>query len=231
MAKIFKHEGISIKVLDELSTYMIIFTVVGARLGHTLFYEPGYYLSHPLEILMIWKGGLASHGAAIGILTGIYFFARKNHKPYLWVMDRIVIVVALAGFFIRTGNLMNSEIFGDITTLPWGFKFVNYYDPAYAADPRHPTQIYEGLCYLFSFFFLYRYYWKHNGYPRPGKLFGYFLIFIFTSRFFIEFIKVPQVGFEENMMLDMGQLLSIPFILAGVALLIWPGKKKEKQAT
>lgn len=231
MAKIFKHEGISIKVLDELSTYMIIFTVVGARLGHTLFYEPEYYLSHPLEILMIWKGGLASHGAAIGILTGIYFFARKNHKPYLWVMDRIVIVVALAGFFIRTGNLMNSEIFGDITTLPWGFKFVNYYDPAYAADPRHPTQIYEGLCYLFSFFFLYRYYWKHNGYPRPGKLFGYFLIFIFTSRFFIEFIKVPQVGFEKNMMLDMGQLLSIPFILAGVALLIWPGKKKEKQAT
>jgi len=231
MAKIFKHEGVSIKVLDELSTYMIIFTVVGARLGHTLFYEPEYYLSHPLEILMIWKGGLASHGAAIGILTGIYFFARKNHKPYLWVMDRIVIVVALAGFFIRTGNLMNSEIFGDITTLPWGFKFVNYYDPAYATDPRHPTQIYEGLCYLFSFFFLYRYYWKHNGYPRPGKLFGYFLIFIFTSRFFIEFIKVPQVGFEKNMMLDMGQLLSIPFILAGVALLIWPGKKKEKQAT
>jgi len=231
MQKIFKHEGISNKVLDELSTYMIIFTVVGARLGHTLFYEPEYYLSHPLEILMIWKGGLASHGAAIGILTGIYFFARKNHKPYLWVMDRIVIVVALAGFFIRTGNLMNSEIFGDITTLPWGFKFVNYYDPAYTTDPRHPTQIYEGLCYLFTFFFLYRYYWKHNGYPRPGKLFGYFLIFIFTSRFFIEFIKIPQVGFEKNMLLDMGQLLSIPFILAGVALLIWSGKKKEKQAT
>jgi len=229
MQKIFRNEGLSNKMLDELSTYMIIFTIVGARLGHVFFYEPEYYLSHPLEILMIWKGGLASHGAAIGILVGLYFFSRKNYKPFIWIMDRIGIVVALGGAFIRMGNLMNSEIFGDVTTLPWGFKFVRYYNPAFAADPRHPTQNYEALSYLALFFFLYRYYWKHKGQPRPGTLFGYFLIVLFTARFLIEFIKIPQVGFEQNMALDMGQWLSIPFILAGIALLIW-SKKKYKTA-
>ena len=227
MQKMFRHEGISDKVLDQLTTYMIIFTIVGARLGHCFFYEPDYYLAHPLEILQIWKGGLASHGAAVGILTGLYFFARKNHKTYLWTLDRVVIVVALAGFFIRTGNLMNSEIFGDVTTLPWGFYFVNYYDPEYTTDPRHPTQIYEGLSYLILFFFLYRYYWKHDGHPKEGMIFGYFLTILFSVRFLIEFIKIPQVGFEEHMVLNMGQWLSIPFILAGIFLLYWSNKKNE----
>ena len=229
MQKIFKNEGLTNKMLDELSTYMIIFTIVGARLGHCFFYEPEYYLAHPLEILMIWKGGLASHGAAIGILAGLYLFSRKIHKPFIWIMDRIGIVVALGGAFIRIGNLMNSEIFGDVTTLPWGFIFIRYFNPAYTLDPRHPTQIYEALCYLALFFFLYWYYWKHKGHPRPGTMFGYFLIVLFTTRFFIEFIKVPQVGFEENMTLNMGQWLSIPFILGGIALLVW-SKKKYKTA-
>jgi len=127
MQRMFKNESIPIKVLDELTTYMIIFTILGARIGHCLFYEPGYYLSNPLDILKIWEGGLASHGAGIGIMVGLYFFSTKNKKPFLWTMDRIVIVVALSGFFIRTGNLMNSEIFGDVTTLPWGFVFKRYY--------------------------------------------------------------------------------------------------------
>lgn len=231
MQKIFKNEGLGTPVLDELSTYMIIATIVGARLGHCLFYEPEYYLSNPIEILKVWQGGLASHGAAIGIITGLYFFARKNHKPTLWILDRIVIVVALAGFFIRTGNLMNSEIFGDITTLPWGFVFKRYYVEAYAIDPRHPTQIYEALSYLAIFFFLLNYYWKRNGNVKQGMLFGFFLVMVFTVRFFVEFIKIPQVGFEEDMMLNMGQLLSIPFVLAGLYFIFRASKLKPEMVS
>ncbi len=231
MQKIFKNEGIGIKVLDELTTYMIIFTLLGARIGHCLFYEAEYYLANPMEILMIWQGGLASHGAAIGIVTGLYFFARKNKKPYIWIMDRIVIVVALSGFFIRMGNLMNSEIFGDITTLPWGFIFKRYYIEAFTTDPRHPTQIYEALSYLLIFIYLYRYYWKRKGRTKPGMIFGIFLVSLFTIRFFVEFIKVPQVGFEEQMTLNMGQWLSIPFVLAGIAIIYWSSKQEETSYT
>ncbi len=218
MQKMFKKEGVSIKVLDELATYMIIFTIVGARLGHCLFYEPAYYLAHPLDILKIWEGGLASHGAAVGILAGLYFFSRKYHMRYLWILDRVVIVITLAGFLIRMGNLMNSEIFGDVTTLPWGFVFVRYFGEGYQLA-HHPTQIYEAAGYLLLFIFLYRYYWKHGGAPAEGAIFGYFLVILWTIRFFIEFIKLPQVDFENTMILNMGQLLSIPFIIVGAILL------------
>lgn len=218
MQKMFKKEGLSIKVLDELATYMIIFTIVGARLGHCLFYEPAYYLAHPLDILKIWEGGLASHGAAVGILAGLYFFSRKYHMRYLWILDRVVIVITLAGFLIRMGNLMNSEIFGDVTTLPWGFVFVRYFGEGYQLA-HHPTQIYEAAGYLLLFIFLYRYYWKHGGAPAEGAIFGYFLVILWTIRFFIEFIKLPQVDFENTMILNMGQLLSIPFIIVGAILL------------
>ena len=227
MLKIFKNEGIGVKVLDELTTYMVIFTILGARIGHCLFYEPAYYLANPIEILQIWEGGLASHGAALGIIIGLYFFARKNKKPPMWILDRIVIVVALSGFFIRTGNLMNSEIFGDITTLPWGFVFVRYYVEAYTIDPRHPTQIYEALSYLAIFVFLYKYYWNHNGQPKQGMLFALFLILVFGVRFFVEFIKVPQVGFEESMVLNMGQWLSIPLVLAGIVIIYISNKQAK----
>jgi phosphatidylglycerol---prolipoprotein diacylglyceryl transferase len=231
MQRIFKNENIPTKVLDELTTYMLIFTIVGARLGHCLFYEPEYYLSHPLEILKIWEGGLASHGAAIGIITGLYFFSRKNKKPFLWIMDRIVIVVALSGFFIRTGNLMNSEIFGDVTSLPWGFIFKRYYIQAYTVDPRHPTQIYEALSYLLIFLFLFRSYWKQKGKVKQGLLFGWFLVLVFGVRFLIEFIKVPQVGFEENMTLNMGQWLSIPFVILGFIMIFLSQKKPVSSKT
>lgn len=231
MQRIFKNENISNKVLDELTTYMIIFTIVGARLGHCLFYEPEYYLSHPIEILEVWKGGLASHGAAIGIITGLYFFSRKNKKPFIWILDRIVIVVALSGFFIRTGNLMNSEIFGDVTTLPWGFIFKRYYIHSYTLDPRHPTQIYEALSYLTIFIILFRGYWKKKGNIKPGILFGWFLVLVFGVRFFIEFIKVPQVGFEEHMLLNMGQLLSIPFVALGIYMIIRAQKKPAEHVS
>ena len=218
LQKMFKKEGVPIKVLDDLATYMIIFTIVGARLGHCFFYEPAYFLAHPIDILKIWEGGLASHGAAVGILIGLYFFAKRYHKHYLWVLDRVVIVVALAGALIRLGNLMNSEIFGDATTLPWGFIFVRYFGEGYAIA-HHPTQIYEAFGYLLLFIFLYRYYWKHDGAPAEGAIFGYFLIILWSIRFFIEFIKLPQVEFENAMLLNMGQLLSIPFIIVGAILL------------
>lgn len=227
MQKIFEREKIGIKVLDQLSTYMIVATVVGARLGHCLFYEPAYYLANPIEILKVWEGGLASHGAAIGIIIALYFFSRKQQKTIIWTLDRVVIVVALAGFFIRTGNLMNSEIFGHITALPWGFEFVRASDPVLRTDPRHPTQLYEGIFYLATFFFLYRSYFKKNmGQKQPGYIFGIFLIAIFGSRLFIEFLKEPQVGFEADMTLNMGQWLSIPFIIGGI--IIWyKGWKKH----
>jgi len=216
MLRIFRKEKIPEVLLDQLSMYMLISTVVGARLGHVFFYEPASYLAHPLDILKIWEGGLASHGAAIGIIFALYLFSRKTRQPFLWVVDRIVIVVALSGFFIRTGNLCNSEIYGNITQLPWGFIFERVGETL----PRHPTQIYEGLSYLGIFFFLIWHYFHKDGKPRPGFLFGIFLLVLFSVRLIIEFLKEPQVNFESSMALNMGQLLSIPFIIIGIVILV-----------
>lgn len=221
MLKIFRHENLPVKLLDQLTMYMVIATVIGARLGHILFYEPAYYFSDPIEILKVWNGGLASHGAAIGILVALYIFSKKNKKPYIWILDRIVIVVALAGAFIRTGNLINSEIIGKQTDVPWAFIFSSYDN-----IPRHPTQIYEALCYLAIFVFLYSYYWRKNGKPKPGFIFGMFLILLFSMRFLIEFLKEPQVNFESGMLLNMGQLLSIPFVIIGFVIVL---KVKNKE--
>ncbi len=225
LQRMFRKEGVPLKVLDSLTTYMIIGTLVGARLGHCLFYEPDYYLTHPLKIFAVWEGGLASHGAGIGIIVTLIIFSIVKKRPFLWVIDRIVIIVALAGFLIRMGNLMNSEIFGNTTTIPWGFIFVRASNPTEAVDPRHPTQIYEALSYLLIFFYLRWYYYRKNGTPEPGYIFGMFLILVFGIRFFIEFIKEPQVGFEATMTLNMGQWLSIPFVLAGIYFVI-----RSKQA-
>jgi len=225
MQKIFKKEGLTVELLDKLTVYMAIGTVLGARLGHCLFYQPDYYLSHPWEIIKIWHGGLASHGAAIGILISLYYFARKNKKPYLWILDRIVIVVALASFFIRMGNLMNSEIYGIQTSLPWGFIFIRDGQTI----PKHPTQIYEALCYLLIFILLYTIYNKKGIKLIQGYIFSIFLILLFTVRFFIEFIKEDQVGFEQGMSLNMGQWLSIPFVLIGVFLLYRSFNLKPKK--
>ena len=223
--KAFKRERIAVRVLDQLATYMIIATIIGARLGHVLFYEPMEYLKDPIQILQVWKGGLASHGAAIAIIIALLLFSRKNAKPFIWVFDRISIVVALAGAFIRTGNLMNSEIYGVATTLPWGFKFINT-DPSLI--PKHPTQIYEALAYLLIFIFLWMVYLKQDGKPRPGFLFGMFMILVFSFRFLVEFVKEPQVAFESTMSLNMGQLLSLPFIILGIATMIVIYRKPGK---
>lgn len=221
LRKVFKNEGLGDATLDRLTVYVAVGTVIGARLGHCLFYEPDYYLANPVEILKVWHGGLASHGAAIGILLALWLFVRKEKKPFIWAIDRVVIVVALAGALIRLGNLMNSEIYGVETTLPWGFVFLRNHENA----PKHPTQIYESLAYLLTFVILLRIYWKNLGKQKPGLLFGLFLIMVFGFRFLVEYVKEDQVAFEAGMKLNMGQLLSIPFIIAGIALLVWAFRK------
>jgi len=231
MQRFFKKEGIPLKLLDQVTTYMVVATVIGARLGHCLFYEPAYYLSNPIKILKIWEGGLASHGAAIAIIIALILFSRKNKLSFWWIIDRVATVTALAGVFIRLGNLMNSEIFGKPTELPWGFIYLNASDPSQNFQPRHPSQIYEALFYLLSFIVMMMIYYRKNGKPREGLLISLFMIFIFGTRFFIEFFKEPQVGFEQSMALNMGQLLSIPFVLIGVAGLVIIYRKKKLPLT
>ncbi len=223
LQKIFQREKIPLKVLDRLSLYMLVGTVVGARLGHCLFYEPDYYLANPWEILNIRQGGLASHGAAIGILLALWLFSKKEKKPFSWTVDRMVIVVALSGFFIRLGNLMNSEIYGSVTTVPWAFVFDSVDNL-----PRHPSQIYESLTYLALFIFLLWLYYKRDVAKKPYLLFGYFLLVCFGFRFCVEFLKDVQVDFEHTMILNMGQWLSIPFILAGIYFIVRSRKTIQK---
>jgi phosphatidylglycerol:prolipoprotein diacylglycerol transferase len=224
-------ERLTSEMLDQLLIYVALGTVIGARLGHCFFYEPEYFLKNPIEILKVWKGGLASHGAAIGILLSLWLYIRRYKLSFLWLIDRIVIVVALGGSFIRLGNLFNSEIYGLPTNLPWGFVFVRdrVYDPNTGAllpnVPSHPTQLYEALSYIFIFVLLFVLYRKRHEKLRDGYIFGLFMILLFTARFFIEFVKNDQVAFEAGMKFNMGQLLSLPFILAGVAMIVWTKMK------
>ena len=232
--KIFKSEGLPMSWLDKLWIYVAIATIVGARLGHCIFYDWTYYSAHPLEMILPVRftpefkftgyQGLASHGAAIGIIAGLWYYSKKvSKKSIFWILDRAVIPIALAGFFIRMGNLMNSEIVGLPTELPWGFRFVNS-GLDHPELPRHPAQLYEALCYLVSFFVLMYLYWKTSAKKRMGFIFGSFLILIFTARFVIEFVKEVQEPWEADMVLDMGQILSIPFILVGIFMLWYSGK-------
>ncbi len=223
MEWIYKKEDRPMDDLNDLIWYMILGTVIGARLGHCLFYNPEFYLAHPIEILKVWRGGLASHGAAVGILTSIYFYSKKKkNQSFLWLMDRIVIGVALAAFFIRMGNLFNSEIIGHPTDMVWGFIFTSVDN-----IPRHPAQLYEALFYLLSFVVIFFQYKKFDGKFKDGYLFGIFLILIFGFRIFIEFFKENQTYFEEGMILNMGQLLSIPLVLFGIYLFYKATKKPE----
>jgi prolipoprotein diacylglyceryl transferase len=323
LLKIFRKQGLTIELLDRLTIYMVISTIIGARVGHCLFYEFDYYINHPLEIILPWRGqlgedfqftgfqGLASHGAAIGIIIGIYLFSRKTKSAFLWTMDMIVIVTALAGACIRMGNLMNSEIYGKATGTTHGFVFTNDlsailkqnyegliedisyekvdakpYDHgvplniqiefsrkvkdqqkvqqfgdfllaenlirynfdnnvfvpqgdtiAYQIErgenkhlvltagigglPRYPTQIYEAASYLLIFVILLALFYILGKRLKNGYIFGVFLVLLFSARFLIEFIKENQENFEDAMALNMGQLLSIPFVVAGIVLIIW----------
>jgi prolipoprotein diacylglyceryl transferase len=247
MGKIYKREKMPEGSLDMLLIYMLLSTVIGARIGHCLFYEPEYYLSRPLEILKIWEGGLASHGGAIGILIGLWLYVRrfnkktekkkgeKTHITYLWILDRIVIVVCLVGALIRLGNVFNSEIYGTPTTLPWGFVFVRGSEQFFGADgkllPCHPTGLYEAFFCLVAMALLLWMYFKRNiGDKRPGLMFGTFLVIIFGSRIVIEFLKNVQVAFEKNMTLDMGQWLSVPFVVVGIVMIVWSLRAKPSHS-
>ncbi|WP_187262759.1 prolipoprotein diacylglyceryl transferase [Pontibacter beigongshangensis] len=224
LTKIYVAEGRTEGDVDVITLYMIIGTVIGARLGHTLFYDPAYYLSNPIKILMIWEGGLASHGATIGILLALWFFSRKQKLDYMWVLDRIVIVVALGGALIRLGNLMNSEIIGRPTDVPWAFLFERNNEVINgvraSADPRHPTQLYESLSVFLLFVLLYWLWSKYRSRLPKGLLFGIFVTALFSFRFLVEFLKENQVDFEDTLALNMGQILSIPLIVAGIIILI-----------
>lgn len=219
-----RREGLPSKVADSIFWYGTIATIVGARLGHCLFYDTMEYLREPWTIVTGFRdGGLASHGAALGLLLGLWLFSRRNRLPYLWSLDRIMIPVGIGGALVRMGNLFNSEIFGTSTSLPWGFEFVRSrkWITEYAPSAVHPTQIYEALCYLATFGVLcWLYYRRDTALRRPGVLFGVGLIGIFLTRFFIEFIKTEQSDFERTMSLYMGQWLSIPFILLGIYMVV-----------
>ncbi len=212
---ILKRESKPPESLDRIMLHMIIGTIVGARLGHCLFYEPGYYLSNPLEILKIWQGGLASHGAAVGIVLAFYIYARKTpDQPFLWIMDRVGITSAIGAALIRMGNLFNSEIVGRPTTGDWGMIYQRL-----DMIPRHPTQIYESLAYLTIFIILVLLYLRKDFANRPGFLLGMTFLLLLPARLTIEFFKENQSAFEEGWLLNMGQLLSIPFVLLGVYLI------------
>lgn len=223
LGRIYRHEGAPEKWLGILLLWVVGATIVGARLGHVFFYEWSYYSAHPADILKVWEGGLASHGGTLAIILAVILYSVfTTKKSPIWTFDRLVIPVALVGGMIRIGNLMNSEIFGTATDLPWGFMFVRsaQWHRMYEGIACHPTQLYEAFCYFALFALLMWMYWRKNAETRPGLIFGVFFIGIFLPRFLIEFIKNDQVGFEASMTLNMGQLLSIPFVLAGVFLVI-----------
>lgn len=215
MYYIHRKEGRPSSEIDTLTIYILIAALVGARLGHILFYDPIDYFKEPLRILAIWEGGLASHGGALGVLIALYFFAKKTNVSYLWIVNRLVIVSALTGSFIRFGNLMNSEMVGVPTTLPWAFVFSEIDN-----IPRHPAQLYEAIYCFFLFILLFTLWYRYKATMRNGFLFGWFLIILFTLRFVDEFFKINQVEFENDLILNMGQILSIPFVITGILILI-----------
>ena len=199
---------------------MLISTIVGARLGHCFFYDPVYYLTHPLEILYVWKGGLASHGAGIGILIGLFMYSkRRKGITYLWTLDRVAIAVPISAALVRIGNFINSEIIGRPSDIAWSVVFTNV-----DFIPRHPSQIYEALAYTTIFVVLIVMYKKYKSNTPKGLLSGLLLTMLFTARFFIEFFKETQSDFENTLPIDMGQILSIPMVIAGILLMIY-GKK------
>ncbi|MFB6258554.1 MAG: prolipoprotein diacylglyceryl transferase [Flavobacteriales bacterium] len=219
LSRIFRNEGVPDKQLDQVLIYTMIGTIIGARLGHVFFYDWSYYSKHLMEIPQIWEGGLASHGGAIGIILALWVFSKKvSKRPLLWILDRVVTPIALGGAFIRIGNLMNHEIVGAPTDVPWAFVF-------HRLDkiPRHPSQIYEALAYLIIFGVLFYMYWRKDAYKKQGLLLGSFLFLVFIARFFIEFFKRHQT-LDPDAFLSMGQWLSIPFVLIG-AYLIFNGLK------
>jgi len=234
MKSIYTREGISIEKLDSLFIYTVLATLIGARLGHVIFYDWEYFQNHLLEIFLPVRfepefeftgfRGLASHGAAIGIIVAMYLYAKRVlQKPVLWILDRIVIPVASGAIFVRIGNFINSEIIGKPTNSDYGVIFEKLGEDF----ARHPAQLYESACYLAIFLILWFIYWKTEKRFKTGYIFGLFLVLLWTVRFFVEFVKEPQVGERANWLLNTGQWLSIPFVIAGLYFMYRPLKQKS----
>ena len=230
--KLYRKSGTSEELFDPLFMYCFIGILVGSRLGHCLFYQPDYYLAHPIEMLLpirntvdgwVFSGyeGLASHGGVIGVIVALILYTRKTKLTMLWTLDNIAVAAPFFSAMVRIGNFMNSEIIGTETTLPWGVVSVQ----AGETVPHHPAQLYEALAYLVIFLFGLLLYKKYNARTGTGFFMGYCLFTIFTFRFFVEFIKENQVAFEEGMTLIMGQWLSIPLIITGAYFMIKGIKK------
>lgn len=235
LQKIFKNENLSQKLLDRLTIWTILWTIIGLRLGHFLFYEPEYLVNHPLQVLLpfdenwhfIGYQGLASHGAVIALILFLSYFAWKNKMNILWLIDRLCVAVPIPAALVRLGNLMNHEIVGSETTVPWAFDFV-YGGPGIAGTFRHPSQIYESAVYFLLFIFMLIYYFKiTKGKIPAGRTTGILLVVIFVARFFIEFFKEVQVTKEVGMTMNIGQILSIPFIVIGIGVLIYSFVNKK----
>lgn len=229
--RMFRHEGAPEKWVGSLLVYVVVATFFGARFGHVFFYAWDYYSQHLGDILKVWEGGLASHGGAIGIVIAILLYSKYvTKKNPLWTFDRLVVPVPFVGALIRMGNLFNHEIYGGPTDLPWGFSFIDnigawmHGAQPIMTVPCHPTQIYEALCYLALFVVLMLMYWKWNAQRRQGLIFGVFFTVLFSARFLIEYVKNVQepweVGMIESIGMNMGQLLSVPFIVVGVILIV-----------
>lgn len=223
-----KREGFGSEIVETGFVWIVLGAVLGARIGHCLFYEFSYYIAKPWAIITEFRnGGMASHGSALGMLLGMWITCRKHNMPYVWWLDRIMIPVALGGALVRLGNLFNSEIVGEVTDLPWGFKFMRLYPniPVECVPAQHPAQLYEAVCYLITFaILLWMYYKRDEGRKRPGFMFGIGLVGIFVTRPFVELVKQNQEAFEEGMSMNMGQLLSIPFIILAIYM-IWNSLK------
>ncbi|MES9853769.1 MAG: prolipoprotein diacylglyceryl transferase [Candidatus Thiodiazotropha sp. L084R] len=212
---IYQNEGRETQHLERLSVYLVIATIAGARLGHCLFYDPGYYLSHPLKILAFWEGGLASHGGGLGVLFALYIHKRQSGETYLWLLDHFAIPTALVGMLIRLGNLFNSEIYGTPTNLPWAFIFERI-----DQIPRHPAQLYEAIAYGLIFIALLVFYRRMGQKIKDGLIFGLFLVAVFSTRFLVEFVKTKQAAYSSDVWLSTGQMLSLPFIAGGLILIL-----------
>lgn len=238
MRKMYKKAGMDDASLDKLVLYVVVATIVGARLGHVFFYDWDAYKNNLVDIFKIWEGGLASHGGAIALVIALMIYSRRViHKPFLWIFDRIAAPIAIAGAFIRLGNFANSEIVGKETDVAWGVKFMQNDCPAYlnsvpcdwAEIPtRHATQLYEAFGYLSIFVILMFLFWKKEAWKRPGILFGTFLILLFGFRIFIEYFKVGQTDYDNTLTFNTGQMLSVPFVLAGIGILIYALRKKTE---
>lgn len=239
MSKIWEHEQLPEKWLTSLFYYVVIATIVGARLGHCLFYQPEFYLSHPVEILKVWEGGLASHGGVVGIMVAIYFYSKHvTHRSMLWTFDRLCVPVGLVAGMIRLGNLCNHEIYGYATDVPWAFRFITNIgewragaEPIFSA-PSHPTQIYEALFYFAVFGLMMWLYWRRGEGRHVGLIFGLTMVLIFTFRFFIEFLKHDQVSDEAEVALALGTWLIIPLVLLSLWLMVgWIVGQKSYRKT